>query len=306
MQFVRLADEAVDLLTGGQAERALRRTDEALALWRGRPFIPVSDEPWAPSVARLEELHAQVRGASDRGAAGRGRPGAGACGARNRRSPPSRCASGCGLTACSPRTAAGAPTRRWRPTAAPWPSCCSTRSGSSPARTSASCTAGSWRRIPASSGLSGRTTAAVGRGADPAVEIHLPVRHTRPIGRDGERDRIAALLAGHPLVTIVGTAGCGKTQLSIEAARMAAGEFPDGVWAVDLTAAQGGDQVLPTIASAVGLAVPTAGTSAEALRRSPAGGGCCCCSTTVSTSSTTPPNSSTPCSSTAASSPCCA
>ena len=81
-----------------------------------------------------------------------------------------------------------------------------------------------------------------------------------------ERDRIAELLAAHPLVTIVGTAGCGKTRLSIEAARAAAGEFPDGVWAVDLTAAEGGDQVLPTIASAVGLAVPTAGTTADALR----------------------------------------
>ena len=32
------------------------------ALWRGRPYSPLSDEPWvAPAVARLDELYAQVR-----------------------------------------------------------------------------------------------------------------------------------------------------------------------------------------------------------------------------------------------------
>jgi DNA-binding SARP family transcriptional activator len=62
MRFARLADEAVDLLADGQPDRVLRRTDEALALWRGRPFTPLSDEPWArPAAARLEELHTQVR-----------------------------------------------------------------------------------------------------------------------------------------------------------------------------------------------------------------------------------------------------
>ena len=62
MRFARLADETVDLLTAAQPERALRRADEAVALWRGRPFTPHSDEPWArPAVARLEELHGQVR-----------------------------------------------------------------------------------------------------------------------------------------------------------------------------------------------------------------------------------------------------
>ena len=39
-----------------------RAAAEATALWRGRPYSPLSDEPWvAPAVARLEELYAQVR-----------------------------------------------------------------------------------------------------------------------------------------------------------------------------------------------------------------------------------------------------
>ena len=42
--------------------RRLRALTEATALWRGRPYSPLSDEPWvAPAVARLEELYAQVR-----------------------------------------------------------------------------------------------------------------------------------------------------------------------------------------------------------------------------------------------------
>ena len=36
-----------DLLAEGQPDRALRCAEDALDLWRGRPFTPVTDEPWA-------------------------------------------------------------------------------------------------------------------------------------------------------------------------------------------------------------------------------------------------------------------
>ena len=45
-------------------ERLLRQQslDEAIALWRGRPFAEFADEEWArPAVVRLEELHATAR-----------------------------------------------------------------------------------------------------------------------------------------------------------------------------------------------------------------------------------------------------
>src|SRR5690348_3560449 len=62
LRFAVLADDNLRLLSDGQAARALRRCEEALGLWRGRPFAAVADEPWArPAVARLEELRAQVR-----------------------------------------------------------------------------------------------------------------------------------------------------------------------------------------------------------------------------------------------------
>jgi DNA-binding SARP family transcriptional activator len=60
--FERFADEGRDALATGRADRAVRRFDAALVLWRGRPFAPCSDEPWAEAtVARLDELYSQVR-----------------------------------------------------------------------------------------------------------------------------------------------------------------------------------------------------------------------------------------------------
>lgn len=62
LRFERLVADATGLLAAGAATRALRRTEEALAGWRGRPYGGAADEPWAaPAVARLEELHAQAR-----------------------------------------------------------------------------------------------------------------------------------------------------------------------------------------------------------------------------------------------------
>ena len=46
----------------GNRRPAVACAEEAAALWRGRPYAPLSDEPWvAPVVARLEEMYAQVR-----------------------------------------------------------------------------------------------------------------------------------------------------------------------------------------------------------------------------------------------------
>jgi len=104
------------------------------------------------------------------------------------------------------------------------------------------------------------------RGERQATEVHLPSRSVRLIGRDRERDRLQALTAAHRLVTIVGAAGCGKTRLALDAARAAAGAFPDGVWGVDLTGAGAAEQVVTTVTSALGLALPPTGSARDALR----------------------------------------
>jgi DNA-binding SARP family transcriptional activator len=54
VRFARLAAQAHDLLADGSAEQARQRAEEALGLWRGRPYPTVADEPWATAaVARL-------------------------------------------------------------------------------------------------------------------------------------------------------------------------------------------------------------------------------------------------------------
>ena len=62
LRFETLAGEARDLLVTQQPRRALARCDEALALWRGQPWSPHSDEPWAMAAAgRLREIREQVQ-----------------------------------------------------------------------------------------------------------------------------------------------------------------------------------------------------------------------------------------------------
>ncbi|MEJ0017630.1 MAG: winged helix-turn-helix domain-containing protein [Acetobacteraceae bacterium] len=75
---------------------------------------------------------------------------------------------------------------------------------------------------------------------------------TTVIGRDGEVATIAGHLAARRFVTVVGTAGVGKTTVAVAAARRTAAAYPDGVCFVDL-AAIGDPQLVPAaIAAAVG------------------------------------------------------
>ena len=258
MRFAVLADETLGLLTGGQAERAVRRAGEALALWRGRPFGEVADAPWAqPAVARLEELRAQVR----------------------ERQVDALLAAGDAGRALVELTSALADEplreRLWAQRMLAYH-----RSGRTDRALATYQEArtlfldeiglepsGELRALQARI-LAEDPTLTLPRptASRPAAEIHLPSRLNRLIGRDRERDRLAALTADHRLVTVVGAAGCGKTRLALDAARAAAEHFPDGVWAIDLTAASAGEQVAATITSALGLALQATGSAGDALR----------------------------------------
>ena len=67
------------------------------------------------------------------------------------------------------------------------------------------------------------------------------------------------------MLTLAGAAGCGKTRLAVEVARAAVAEFADGVWWVDLTAAEAADQVVHAVVSTIGIAPPASGTAEDAL-----------------------------------------
>jgi predicted ATPase/DNA-binding CsgD family transcriptional regulator len=62
----------------------------------------------------------------------------------------------------------------------------------------------------------------------------LPAEASSFVGRAAELTGIAALLGSARMVTVTGTAGVGKTRVSLRAAAAAADQFPDGAWLVDL------------------------------------------------------------------------
>ncbi len=69
----------------------------------------------------------------------------------------------------------------------------------------------------------------------PASPTHnLPLEVSRFFGRESEITQLTEHLAQHRLVTLIGAGGVGKTRLSLQVARQVLGEFPDGVWFIEL------------------------------------------------------------------------
>ncbi len=90
-----------------------------------------------------------------------------------------------------------------------------------------------------------------------SIPTNVPVRQSALYGRTQDLDALGTLLAAHPVVTITGPGGMGKTRLALAVvARLAAGgaqDYPDGVWWVELAALSDGDLVPATIAGVLGV-----------------------------------------------------
>jgi predicted ATPase/DNA-binding SARP family transcriptional activator len=71
------------------------------------------------------------------------------------------------------------------------------------------------------------------------------------IGRSGELEAVWAAVLAHPVVSIVGFGGMGKTRLALEAAIGLAGEFVDGGWWCDLSAATAAEAVATVVLEAL-------------------------------------------------------
>ena len=63
---------------------------------------------------------------------------------------------------------------------------------------------------------------------------NLPRQLTSFIGREAEIARLSSLVRSHPLVTLTGTGGVGKTRLAIETATRLLPHFPQGIWLAEL------------------------------------------------------------------------
>src|SRR5438067_2287795 len=66
---------------------------------------------------------------------------------------------------------------------------------------------------------------------------NLPRFLTSFVGREAELRSLRTLLGASRLVTITGTGGAGKSRLAVELAKSAADAFPDGIWWIELAAA---------------------------------------------------------------------
>ena len=66
------------------------------------------------------------------------------------------------------------------------------------------------------------------------VPGNLPAQVTSFVGRDVEVKELAELVRGHPLVTLIGVGGVGKTRLAVQVAAELVPDFDGGVWLVEL------------------------------------------------------------------------
>ncbi len=86
-----------------------------------------------------------------------------------------------------------------------------------------------------------------------AVPGNLPLPTTSFIGRASEVKQVAELVRSHRLVTLTGVGGVGKTRLALQVAAGLVGDFPDGVWLVELAPVGDPATVPEVVAAALGV-----------------------------------------------------
>ena len=87
------------------------------------------------------------------------------------------------------------------------------------------------------------------RGFASNVRSRLPTLH----GRSADLVAVSDLIPAHPLVTLVGAGGIGKTRLAEAVASQQLRRFDDGVWWIDLASQRDASQVISAVAGVLGL-----------------------------------------------------
>lgn len=82
---------------------------------------------------------------------------------------------------------------------------------------------------------------------------NLPRQVTALIGREDVLAEVESLVQGHPLVTLVGTGGVGKTRLALQTGADLLDGAADGVWFIELAQLNDAALIVNTIAATFGL-----------------------------------------------------
>ena len=82
---------------------------------------------------------------------------------------------------------------------------------------------------------------------------NLPAQVTSFVGRDAAVKELAELVRGHPLVTLIGVGGVGKTRLAVQVAAELVPEFDGGVWLVELAPVGDPAAVPDAVATTLGI-----------------------------------------------------
>jgi predicted ATPase/DNA-binding CsgD family transcriptional regulator len=72
------------------------------------------------------------------------------------------------------------------------------------------------------------------QGEPTRIPNNLPARLDSLVGRERDLAEVRAALSSSRLLTLTGPGGVGKTRLALEAAERCGGDFPDGVWWMEL------------------------------------------------------------------------
>ena len=88
--------------------------------------------------------------------------------------------------------------------------------------------------------------------AVPAAAHNVPEQATLFVGRQTALRELAALVAEHRLVTVLGAGGVGKTRLASEVVPLVVDAFHDGVWMVELAKLRDGLAVAAEVARHAG------------------------------------------------------
>ncbi len=96
---------------------------------------------------------------------------------------------------------------------------------------------------------------------------NLPAQLTRLIGREGALTELRALVWEHPVLTLCGAGGAGKTRLAVALGHALRPEFAGGAWWVDLSTTLEARLVAQAVASAILEEDVTSDPSAAAIAR---------------------------------------